>query len=56
MEERVRSNAYPISRPLFLYSRGVPQGVVKAFLDFVMSAEGQDVVRRIDFVPVKTTQ
>ena len=54
-EETVRSNAYPISRPLFLYAHGVPQGVVKTFLDFVMSAEGQDVVRRIDFVPVRTT-
>lgn len=51
-EETVRSTAYPISRPLWLYSRGSPQGAVKAFLEFVMSAEGQQVVRRIDFVPV----
>jgi len=51
-EESVRSGVYPISRPLLLYSRGVPQGLTKAFLDFAMSPEGQDVVRRIDFVPV----
>lgn len=51
-EETVRSGVYPISRPLFLYSRGAPQGVVKALLDFVMSPEGQEVVRRIDFVPI----
>jgi len=53
-EETVRSGVYPISRPLFLYSRGVPQGVVKAFLNFVMSPEGQAVVRHIDFVPIAT--
>ncbi len=52
-EETVRSGSYPISRPLFFYSRGTPQGAVKAFLDFVMSPEGQAVVRKVDFVPVK---
>lgn len=51
-EETVRSWAYPIVRPLFMYSRGTPQGVVKAFLDFVMSPQGQAVVRQIDFVPL----
>ena len=55
-EDTVRSGAYPISRPLLLYSRGVPHGAVEAFLKFVMSAEGQQVVRRIDFVPVTEGQ
>lgn len=48
----VRSNTYPISRPLFFYARGEPQGVVKAFLDFTLSAEGQTIVQQTDFVPV----
>ena len=51
-EETIRSGAYPISRPLFFYSPGVPRGAVKAFLDFVMSPEGQALVRTIDFIPV----
>ncbi len=51
-EETVRSGAYPISRPLFLYTHGTPGGVVKAFLDFIQSPEGQAIVRRIDFVPL----
>lgn len=51
-EETVRGGSYPISRPLFLYSRNAPEGAVKAFLDFVMSPEGQVVVRQIDFVPL----
>lgn len=51
-EDVVRSGAYPISRPLLLYSRGAPQGLTKAFLDFVMSPQGQQVVRQIDFIPV----
>ena len=48
----VQSSAYPISRPLFFYSRGEPQGVVKAFLDFTLSPEGQTIVRQTDFVPI----
>ena len=51
-EDTIRAGTYPISRPLFLYSRGAPQGAVKAFLDFVLSAGGQAVVRKIDFVPI----
>jgi len=51
-EETVRSGAYPISRPLLLYSHGEPAGVVKAFVEFMLSPEGQAVVRKIDFVPL----
>ncbi|MBI4343144.1 MAG: phosphate ABC transporter substrate-binding protein [Candidatus Omnitrophica bacterium] len=52
-EETVRSGAYPISRPLLFYSRSAPHGAIKAFLDFVMSPEGQEIIRTVDFVPVR---
>jgi phosphate transport system substrate-binding protein len=51
--DNVKSNTYPISRPLFLYTNGKPQGVIKDFIDFVYSKEGQEIVKKIDFVPVK---
>ncbi len=51
--ENVLSNAYPISRPLYLYTNGKPQGIVKEFIDFVFSKEGQEIVKKTDFVPVK---
>ena len=51
-EETVRSGAYPISRPLLLYARAAPQGLVKALLDFALSPDGQAIVRRIEFVPI----
>lgn len=51
--ESVRTNAYPISRPLYLYTNGRPTGLVKEFVDFVYSKEGQDIVKRTDFVPIK---
>jgi phosphate transport system substrate-binding protein len=51
--DNVISNKYPISRPLFLSSNGQPQGLVKKFVDFCLSQEGQEVVLKTDFVPIK---
>ena len=50
--ENVVKNKYPISRPLFLYTNGAPQGLVKKFVDFTLSKEGQDIVLKTDFVPI----
>jgi phosphate transport system substrate-binding protein len=52
-QETVVSGAYPISRPLLMVSKGQPGGLVARFIDFVLSAEGQRIVTRLDFVPVK---
>jgi phosphate transport system substrate-binding protein len=52
--ENVVSNAYPISRPLLMVTRGKPKGVVADFINFVLSVEGQQLVAKIDFVPVKS--
>lgn len=50
--ENVINGRYPISRPLFLYANGIPEGLVKKFIDFALSKEGQDIVLATDFVPV----
>ncbi len=51
--ENIISGDYPISRPLFMYTNGEPKGVIKSFMDFIFSKEGQEIVKKIDFVPVK---
>lgn len=51
--ENVINGKYPISRPLFLYTNGAPEGLIKKFVDFTLSKEGQDIVLATDFVPVK---
>jgi phosphate transport system substrate-binding protein len=50
--DNVISGAYPISRPLLMYSKGEPTGLVKSFIDYVLSPAGQEVVKKLDFVPV----
>ena len=51
--ENVVDGKYPISRPLFLYTDGEPTGLVKKFIDFAFSKEGQQIVLETDFVPIK---
>jgi phosphate transport system substrate-binding protein len=51
--DNVINGAYPISRPLLMYTKGEPKGLAKTFIDFVLSPAGQQVVKKLDFVPVK---
>ena len=51
--DNVINGKYPISRPLFVYCNGEPKGLVKKFIDFDLSKEGQGIVLKTDFVPIK---
>ena len=49
----VLRNKYPISRPLFMYTNGKPAGMIKKFIDFLKSTEGQKIVNEEGFVGLK---
>jgi phosphate transport system substrate-binding protein len=49
-KQNVLTETYPISRPLFMYTNGSPAGATKAYLDFVLSKEGQKIVEDLGFV------
>lgn len=51
--ENVKTDIYPISRPLYMCTNGQPKGAIKDFIDFVHSKDGQDIVKKLDFVPIK---
>lgn len=44
--------SYPIARPLFMYTAGQPQGAVKTYLDWILSAEGQAILLEKGYAPV----
>lgn len=50
--EAARTGKYPISRKLYIYTPGEPQGEVKAFIDWVLSPAGQKIVEQEGFVPL----
>ena len=53
--ENVVKKAYPLSRPLFIYTDGEPQGVTKLFVDFTLGPIGQTQFMETGFVPVGET-
>jgi phosphate transport system substrate-binding protein len=52
-EANAASGAYPIVRPLNLLTKGEPTGVVKDWLDFILSDEGQAIVVEEGYIAVK---
>ncbi|MFZ2447676.1 MAG: phosphate ABC transporter substrate-binding protein [Syntrophobacteraceae bacterium] len=48
----VNNGAYPVSRPLYMYTAGQPGGPIKHFLDWITSG-GQTLVAKLGFVPLQ---
>lgn len=52
--ENISDKSYPISRTFSLVSQGQPTDQTKAFIDFVLSKDGQQIVSDAGFLPVGT--
>jgi len=52
-ENSVRDGSWPISRPLFMYTKGKPSGMVAKFIDFILSKDGQKIVNEVKYVSIK---
>ncbi len=50
--ENVKKGAYPISRPLNLLTKGAPNDLAEAFIAYILSPSGQEIVAR-DYISVK---
>lgn len=50
----VNDKTYPIARDLYMYTDGEPTGIVKEYLDWILSPEAQEIVAELGFVPVDT--
>lgn len=51
--DNVKNGSYKIARPFLYLTKGQPQGLTKAYMDFVMSAEGQKILVDNGVVSVK---
>ena len=48
----VVSGKYPITRPLYQYTDGIPSSHIKDFIKFELSPEGQKIVDDMGFIPL----
>lgn len=51
-EENVNNNSYPLIRYLYFYTVNTPNRDVSNFIDWIISKEGQEIVRRIGYIPI----
>lgn len=54
--ENVVSGKYPISRYLYLYTAGEPDGTMKHYIDWARAAAGQDVCKDVGYFPLPEDQ
>ena len=51
--ETVNAGTYPIARDLYMYTAKDPSSAVVQYLEWIRSAEAQEIVTELGFVPVK---
>lgn len=52
----VENEVYPLTRPLFQYYANNPTGPTKELMNFILSNEGQSIVRKHGFYPINDMQ
>ncbi len=50
--ETASEGSYPLARNLFMYTAGEPSGDLADYLAWILSADGQEIVARLGFVPL----
>ena len=52
-EAQVKDGSYPLSRPLYFYLRNKPSGDIGKLVDWVLSKDGQAIVQKVGYFPIK---
>ena len=50
--ENIKNGKYLLSRVPMLVTKGAPAGEVKQLIDFILSPEGQQIVKRMGYIPL----
>ncbi|MFZ5515867.1 MAG: phosphate ABC transporter substrate-binding protein [Candidatus Zhuqueibacterota bacterium] len=53
--ETTLNKTYPIARPLYLYTHGVPNDATQKYINWILSDAGQLVIEQIGYVPLPKT-
>jgi phosphate transport system substrate-binding protein len=51
--EHVKTGKYPVSRYLYMYVKSKPTGAMKQYIDWILSDEGQSVVSKVGYFPIR---
>lgn len=48
----IKDKTYPISRYLYMYLKTKPEGETKAFIDWILSPAGQEIIENVGYYPL----
>ena len=51
--ELITTGSYKLVRPIYLLVKGTPQGEVQNFIDYILSADGQQTIKANGLIPAK---
>jgi phosphate transport system substrate-binding protein len=51
--EAIMAGDYKLVRPVYFLTKGAPDGVAKDFIDYVLSADGQAIIKKNGLIPAK---
>ena len=52
-DESIAKGEYPITRYLYMYLRSRPTGETKKYIDWILSKDGQAIVKEVGYFPLK---
>ncbi len=50
-QENAKNGSYKITRLLYMNTKGQPQGLVKAFIDYLYSSDGEEIITKAGYIP-----
>jgi len=52
-QENAKSGAYKVTRLLYMNTKGEPQPLVRAFIDYIKGPAGAKIIQKSGFIPIK---
>ena len=52
-QENAMNGTYPVVRKLYMSTKGEPSKLVKAFIDYIMSPAGAEIIKKHGYIPLR---
>lgn len=52
-QENAKNGSYKVTRLLYMNTKGQPEGLTKAFIDYIYSPEGQSIITASGYIPTE---
>ncbi len=53
-QQNAKDGSYTVTRLLYMNTRGEPEGLTRAFIDYIYTPEGQAIVAKAGYIPMDT--